>query len=145
MATHRQEDEVAQLWRVYALRLSRDGQNLSQQDRIAATSTTYFNLVHPLSRAFLNAGQRDKIRAEAPEMRHTLGASPSTPFAAYAQAPTLPTPPTTIGGGWRFPLPAPSHAQPAYRQGFFGLPASSSIIGPALAVFTTHNSKACWH
>ena len=146
-AIHRQEHEVAQLWRVYALRLSRDGQNLSQQDRIAVTSTTYFNLLHPFSRAFLNAGQRDKIRAEALEMRNTLGASgasPSTTFAAYSQVPKLPPPPPT-SGGWTSPFPAPSHAQPAYRQAFLGLPASSSIIGPALAVFTTHNSKTCWH
>jgi hypothetical protein len=141
----RQENEVGELWRVYAMRTARDVQSLSTSERISATSTTYFYLLHPFGRAFLNAGQRDKIRSASVDMHQALGGSPPSTSLGPPSLPAPLSPPPPPCSPWQSSTPATPVGPPAYKSAFLGLPASSSIIGPGLAVFTTHNSKLCWH
>lgn len=46
MAMYRLEEEITHLWRVHALRMLRNEQNLSQHDSIAAEYIIYFNLLY---------------------------------------------------------------------------------------------------
>ncbi len=108
---NRQVEEVTLFWLVYALHLFRDAQYLPQCDTIAAIPFIYLNSLHPSSRAVLNAGECDEIRALFrtqqcwARCRVRLYSGPSE--------------------GWIPHLQAPSHCQSICRQGFLGLPVYS--------------------
>lgn len=123
-----QEKQVSQLWTVYANRVARDSRSLSPSDRSTLLRTTHFFLLQPFCRAFLHASQSDQVAASS-QLMHSMLGLPATP--QVSPSPTMSSSST-------------SRSSKPYRIAFLGLPASASVVGPALAVFNSPVTKQCW-
>lgn len=123
-----QEKQVTQLWTVYANRIARDSRSLSPSDQSTLLRTTHFFLLQPFCRAFLHASQSDQVAASS-QLMHSMLGSPATPQVS-------PSPTTSSTSTSRSSKP--------FRTAFLGLPASASVVGPALAVFNSPVTKQCW-